>query len=149
MRIRRSICTLLLSWAIAATSAAATEVDSPVGVWRVLDQDDHTPLALVQVYERDAEYLGRVVKTFASEAAPLRCGACRGALHDQPLLGMLILHSLRRSGDHFADGELLDPETGHTYHCVVHVRDHGQTLYLRGYVATVWLGATQIWVREE
>ena len=148
--LRRVCGAMLLTLAgLAAGAASADDAASPVGVWRVLDDDNSTPLALVRVYEEYGQFFGRIVKTFDNGREPLRCSACRNELRDQPLIGMVILRALHREEEHFAGGEILDPETGDTYRCIVHLRDHGQKLRVRGYRAIVWLGETRTWMREE
>ena len=140
---------LLTLAGVAAGAASANDTASPVGVWRVLDDDNSTPLALVRVYEEYGQFFGRIVKTFDNSREPLRCSACRNGLRDQPLIGMLILRALHREDEHFAGGEILDPETGDTYRCTVHLRDQGKKLRVHGYRAIVWLGETRTWLREE
>jgi uncharacterized protein (DUF2147 family) len=82
-----------------------------------------------------------------TDPAP-NCDRCKGALKGRPVVGMAILQGLRRSGDTFVGGSLLDPDSGETYRCVAALREDGRKLELRGYVGVPILGRTQTWVRD-
>ena len=63
---------LLTLAGIAAGTTLANDVASPVGLWRVLDDDNSTPLALVRVYEEHGQFFGRIVTTFDNDLEPDR-----------------------------------------------------------------------------
>jgi len=138
------IAALLL---IAAVHPAA--VSSPVGTWQTIDDETHKPRALVRIEEHDGALSGRIVQLFREpgEDPNPRCVDCPGERRNQPVLGMTILWNLRRDGDRWDGGEILDPESGETYRVTVRPREDGTHLDVRGYIGISLLGRTQVWQR--
>ena len=151
MRAMRPLSLIrLLSSILLLGSAAclAAEPASPAGVWKTFDDDTHAAKALIQIDEHDGELSGRIVKLFRAphEIPDPTCTACRGARHDQPVLGMTILWGMRRDGDGWSGGEILDPEDGAVYRASLHL-DRAGGLSVRGYIGVSLLGRTQTWQR--
>ncbi len=147
MVLKRLITAALLCCATFAAFAA----DSPVGVWRTIDDKTGKEKSLVRIVEVNGELRGTVEKLFrepGEEQNPV-CDKCSGERKGQPVLGMTILSGLRRHGDEFAGGEILDPANGKTYQCKMSVADGGKKLKVRGFIGVSLLGRTQVWVREE
>jgi hypothetical protein len=108
-------CLLLILLSGGASGALAIpENPSPVGVWRVIGDQSGEAEALVRIVEHDGVYEGRITTIFPRPSVSLdaRCERCSGARKDQPVKGMLILSGLKRIGQAFKDGEILDPDTG-------------------------------------
>ena len=69
------------------------------------------------------------------------------ALRTRPLLGLAILHGLRRAGDgSWQDGKIYNPDDGGDYSAQVSLQ-HDGALSVRAYVIDPNLGETQIWTR--
>ena len=68
---------------------------------------------------------------------------------DQPLIGLMILWSLKKNGDEYAGGEILDPASGKVYKSKMRLIEGGKKLDVRGYVGVPMFGRTQTWLREE
>jgi uncharacterized protein (DUF2147 family) len=62
---------------------------------------------------------------------------------------MTILRGLRREGERYAGGEILDPDDGKVYRCAVTVIEGGKKLEVRGYIGIPLLGRSQVWQRME
>ena len=146
---------LFFALLLACCCNAADAQGTPAGLWRTIDDNTGKPSALVRISESAGEYAGRVEKLFpgvGEEAAP-RCDACKGALKDQPVLGMTILWGIRRGagqgGDEYGGGEILDPQNGSIYHALLTMADGGKKLRVRGYFWVTLFGRTQVWEREE
>lgn len=139
---------LLLGFATHATAQASNT--SPVGVWQTFDDDTHAPKALIQIADHAGVLTGHIVKLYTApgEDANPRCTLCEGARRDQPVLGMTILWNFSRDGDHWDDGEILDPESGSVYRATLRVRDSGATLDMHGYIGIPLLGRSQEWKRQ-
>jgi len=106
---------------------------------------------LVRVAEVDVEYIGTVVAVFSPprpDAHPL-CNLCEGELKDKPVVGMTILRGVRRSGDGYSTGQILDPDEGQVYRCRIKLLDDGRKLEVRGFIGIPLLGRSQTWVRKE
>ncbi len=120
----------------------ATAGDSPVGLWKTIDDDGETAKSHVRIYEKDGTLRGKVVKLLQS-AQDKRCAECPGEKKDQPIVGMEILWGLeKKPGEtEYSGGEILDPDNGKVYRCKIW--REGDTLKVRGYIA--FLFRTQTW----
>lgn len=147
----KRFCLLLMLLPIwPSTSFAVSENPSPVGVWRVIGDKTGEVEALVSIVEHDGVYEGRVTSIFPRpEISPdARCERCSGARKDQPVKGMVILSGLKRVGQEFQGGEILDPDTGELYRCQMHLSDDNRRLFVRGYLGLSLFGRTQTWLRD-
>lgn len=146
-------CATALAQGTATPAAAAPS--APVGLWRTIDDNTGKPSALVRIVEVGGEYIGRVEKIFPgiTDDPHPTCDDCQGARKGQPVLGMTILWGMHRSrdqaGEEYSGGEILDPQNGHIYHCLMTMADSGKKLRVRGYYLVTLFGRTQVWEREE
>ncbi len=62
---------------------------------------------------------------------------------------MVILRGLKKIGNGYGGGDILDPDTGWIYRCKAHLVENGKKLILRGYLGFSLLGRSQVWVREQ
>jgi uncharacterized protein (DUF2147 family) len=120
-------------------------------VWQTVSDRTGQPDGLVRIVEANGEYIGTVIAVFsppAPDAHPL-CESCQGELKDKPIVGMIILQGVRRSGDGYSAGRILDPDEGRVYKCRVALLDGGRKLEIRGYVGLPLFGRSQTWTRKE
>ena len=144
--LKRSFVFILL-WCGPACGQAST----PVGLWQTVSDRTGQPDGLVRIVEVKGEYIGTVVAVFsppAPDAHPL-CELCKGELKDKPIVGMIILRGVRRSGDGYSTGQILDPDEGQVYKCRIALSDEGRKLGVRGYVGIPLFGRSQTWTRKE
>ena len=123
---------------------------SPAGRWRTVDDRNGQVKSIVVIDEANGEFRGRVDKIFsppAPKANPV-CEKCTGDKKGKPVLGMEIMWGLRKSGDEYTGGRVMDPEDGKIYKCKLRLIEGGKKLELRGYVGFSLIGRTQTWVRE-
>jgi uncharacterized protein (DUF2147 family) len=121
---------------------------SPVGLWKTISDTTGKPSGIVEVFLRDGEYTGRIVQSLERDAAAV-CEQCTDARKDQPIVGMVFLSGLKRSGDEYSGGEILDPHNGKVYRARMRLADGGAKLEVRGYIGISLLGRTQTWLREK
>ncbi len=139
---------LLLLLLFASLSCAAAEL---TGVWKQLD-DDGKPASFVRIYEQGGAFEGKVERIFPDPGEPDNplCQNCRGELHNQPVIGMRIISSLKRKdARHFGDGDILDPDNGKTYRCLIELSEDATKLEVTGSIGPAWLGRTETWYRME
>ncbi|HEX6834875.1 MAG TPA: DUF2147 domain-containing protein [Rudaea sp.] len=125
--------------------------NTALGTWKTIDDDSHEAKALVEIAEHDGVLSGRIVQLFrkpGEEPDPV-CKKCEGERHGQRVIGMTILTGMRRDGDVWDGGEILDPEEGKTYRCKLHPTADGRKLEVRGFIGISLLGRTQVWERAE
>lgn len=146
------ILTVIPAYTLVQQSATAEEGPlSPEGLWKTVDDHTGAPRALVRIYREGDAYFGRVEAGLVPEAAGERCTGCKDERKDQLIVGMVILRNLKleEDGDGFGGGDILDPESGSVYRCLLHVEGEGRRLNVRGYIGLSLFGRSQTWLREE
>jgi len=140
----------LLAMMIAAPAAMAQNA-SPAGLWKTIDDETGKPKALVRVTDDGGVLTGKIEKLFhpAGQDQNPNCTACEGARKDQPIIGMTILSGLKKDGNEYTGGEILDPAKGKTYKSKATLKDNGSKLEVRGYIGAPMFGRSQNWVREQ
>jgi uncharacterized protein (DUF2147 family) len=145
--------TLIQASLIAAILAVPTAwaQDTPVGLWKTIDDQTGKPKSLVRITENGGELSGRIEKLYRepTEDQNPKCVKCEGPNKDQPIIGMTILTGLRKDDDSYGGGHVLDPHNGKTYKAKITLTDGGKKLDMRGYIGTPLLGRTQTWLREQ
>lgn len=136
---------------LASAVTAMAQADSPVGTWQTIDDSTGQPKALVQISQDGGGALsGKVIKGLGANDQPdRRCTACTDARKDQPILGMTIINDMKKDGDAWDQGQILDPENGKVYKCKMHLEDGGSKLVVRGYIGVSLLGRSQTWIRQQ
>jgi len=133
-------------------SVHAEEVaNSPVGLWKNIDDVTGKPKALIRITETDGVLTGKIERLFREpgEEQNPKCTECEGANKDQPILGMTILVGLKKDGDEYDDGTILDPKNGKVYKSKLVLEERAKKLNVRGYIGFSWIGRSQVWVREQ
>jgi uncharacterized protein (DUF2147 family) len=135
---------------IAASIASAHGVN-PVGLWRSIDDRSGEPRWLLRIVwdKQTDEYKAIVEKILSSSGDPkaYKCDKCEDARKDQPLLGMVVMSGLKGKDHDFRGGELLDPDDGKVYRCMLRLSDDGRKIVLRAFRG-VSFGRTLTWVRS-
>lgn len=146
------LCAIATAAALLSMAPAfAADLTSPVGLWQSTDDETGKPKALIRITETGDTLQGQIEKLFRApgeEQNPL-CVHCEGANKDQPITGMVILSGLKKDGDEYTGGEILDPAKGKVYKSKMYLIDGGTKLNVRGYVGAPMLGRTQTWVRQD
>ena len=132
------------------TSAAWAQNNSAVGLWKTIDDETGKPKALVRITEENGALQGKIEKLFRgpNEEQNPKCGECKDSRKNQPLVGMTIVSGLKKDGDEYTGGEILDPAKGKVYKSKATLRDGGQRLEVRGYIGAPMFGRSQVWHRE-
>ncbi|MDB5920335.1 MAG: hypothetical protein JWR40_4569 [Massilia sp.] len=135
---------------LAGPSARADE-SSPVGLWKNIDDVSGKPKALIRISDNKGELEGRIEKLFrpADQDQNPKCNLCEGANKDQPVIGMLFMSGLKKSGDEYTGGQILDPDNGKVYKSKLTLVEGGKKVNVRGYIGVPMLGRSQVWVRQE
>ena len=136
---------------LALPTAAWAQNASPVGAWKTIDDKTGKPKALVRISEEGGVLTGKIEKLYRdpSEEQNPTCVKCSDARKDQPIIGMTILSGLKKDGDEYTGGEILDPAAGKTYKSKASLPDNGNKLEVRGYIGAPMFGRTQTWQREQ
>jgi uncharacterized protein (DUF2147 family) len=121
---------------------------TPAGLWKTVDDKTGKPRGFVRLYEENGEIFGRIESSADPAEAKERCEKCAGERKNQPMIGLVILRRMKKSGEEYSGGDILDPDTGVVYRCKLRMLEQGQKLELRGYVGFALLGRSQIWIRQ-
>ncbi|MDO8651146.1 MAG: DUF2147 domain-containing protein [Undibacterium sp.] len=143
-----ALITVLLSLSIAPLVHAQ---DSAAGLWKSIDDKTGKPKSLIRITETAGELQGKIEKLFRdpdTEQNP-KCDKCEGANKAQPIIGMTILFGLKKDGDEYNGGKILDPENGKLYSSKLSLIENNKKLNVRGYIGVPLLGRSQTWVREQ
>ncbi len=120
---------------------------SIVGKWKTIDDNSNKPRSIVEIYESDGKYYGKVLKTFpkpGEDPDPI-CDECEDHRKGQKIIGMEIISDLKfdEKNKIFSKGEILDPENGNIYDCRLWIDEDG-SLRVRGYL--LFFYRTQTWL---
>jgi uncharacterized protein (DUF2147 family) len=132
-----------------ATGRGTPAQETPVGFWNTISDRDGKPTGIVEIRDVNGALSG-VVRGILADAGPEDsvCGKCTDGRKGQRVIGMEILRHMRRNGDDWSGGEILDPENGKTYRAAMHLEDGGRRLIVRGYLGISLFGRSQTWVRR-
>jgi len=140
----------LLALPLGAFAQGASTQNTPVGHWTTIDDKTDKPKSVVEIYEaKDGSLAGRVVEVLQSDRGPNPlCDKCSGDRKGKPVKGMVILWGIRKEGDSWEGGKILDPASGKIYSVKVTPADSGKKLEVRGFMGFSLLGRTQTWNRR-
>src|ERR1700733_6175897 len=130
----------------AAGGAAVAPSDSPIGLWKTIDDKTGAARAIVRIYEQDGRLFGKIEGSFKPGAEHRFCEVCTDERKGRPMLGLIIIRNMKHTDDEYSGGDILDPDNGSVYHCKMHV-EGGTRLVVRGYIGISLLGRNQTWQR--
>jgi uncharacterized protein (DUF2147 family) len=131
-----------------APQSATVPADSPVGLWKTIDDATKQPKALIRISDQGGALVGRIEKILVPNAGDAVCDQCTDQRKDKPIQGMTILSGLKKEGQEWTGGEILDPNNGKVYKAMAKLADGGRKLEVRGFVGIPTIGRTQSWLRE-
>lgn len=140
------LATILL---LPGLQALAAE-DTPVGTWTQVDDETGKPKSIIEISEAPDGTLQGTVKQvlFSEQGTNPICDKCEGERHNQPVTGMVIMWAVKKDGDVWDGGQILDPKRGKIYNVKLSLKDDGRKLEVRGYIGMPMLGRSQVWVRK-
>lgn len=119
---------------------------SVLGKWKTIDDETNKPKSVVEIYEKSGKIYGKVVEIFEADKKNKVCEECSGEDKNKPILGITVIKGLKKDGNEYNDGQILDPKNGKLYKCFITLEDNDK-LKVRGYVGFSLLGRTQYWYR--
>jgi uncharacterized protein (DUF2147 family) len=152
MKKRLFAIVVLTAVAVTFLSLGLRAQNVVVGKWKTIADegpDKGKAKSHLEIFEQNGLYFARIAKLLL-EPQDKTCDKCKGDLKDKPLIGMVLMNNMKKTGsvdkdfgDEYAGGEIMDPENGKSYRCKIWVK--GDTLTVRGYVAM--FHRTQNWYR--
>jgi uncharacterized protein (DUF2147 family) len=121
---------------------------SVLGVWRAINEETGKAMCLVEIYEKEGQYYGKVKRILKEDDRDRICGKCEGDLKDMPVEGMVVIDGLEKDGDYYDGGTALDPKSGKEYRCKIWLDEmNPDILKVRGYLVIFY--RTQTWERNK
>ncbi|MBS4169263.1 DUF2147 domain-containing protein [Parachlamydia sp. AcF125] len=141
----KKFLTLFLFLMATLTSAyGSNEVE---GFWKTVDDETGKVQSIVAIYEYEGKYFGRIIATYGPdgeiddsiEAPKTRAPGVQG----NPFFsGMDIMWNLKKNGEKYTNGKILDPEHGRVYDAQMWPKNGN--LIVRGQI--FFLGRNQTWL---
>ena len=135
-----------LIFSLAFVFSLSLSAQTIVGKWKTIDDNTGKPRSIVEIYEREGKFFGKVLKTFpepGDDPDPI-CDECEDHRKDQKIIGMEIITDMKSSKKgEYDKGEILDPENGNIYDCKLWIDEEGN-LKVRGYLFFFY--RTQTWL---
>ena len=140
-----------LAFAASALPALAAN-DSPVGKWKTIDDETHQVKSIVEITENGGLLEGKVLQVLKpddpNDVHPV-CKKCEGERKNKPIEGMTIMWGLKKDGDEWSGGQILDPSKGKIYKVTIKLIDGGNKLDVHGFIGFSLIGRSQEWQRAE
>ncbi|MBP6311360.1 MAG: DUF2147 domain-containing protein [Flavobacteriales bacterium] len=113
------------------------------GRWTTIDDNTGAKRSVVEITITNGIASGTIVDIHDKTKMDNTCTKCTDDRKDKRILGLPIIRNMKKDGDEWEDGTILDPENGKIYDCKIWLEDG--KLQVRGYVAFFY--RTQVWVR--
>ena len=135
---------LLLTPLLFLTLTASAQSDI-IGQWKTIDDNTGKETSIVEIFERNNKIYGKIVKIFPGPKEQ-KDPVCEQCDEDDPryrkkVIGMEILEGLKKDGNEYTGGTILDPKNGRVYRCKIW--REGADLKIRGYLGPFY--RTQTW----
>ncbi|WP_240713109.1 DUF2147 domain-containing protein [Christiangramia lutea] len=123
------------------------QAQSVLGKWENRNEEGKVN-SIVEVYEKGDKIYGKVDHIVKKEDRDRLCTKCEGVLKDEPVQGLEIMKGLKKDGDEYVGGTIVDPKTGKKYRCKIWLdEDDPDILIVRGYISFFY--KTKEWRRAE
>ena len=142
----------LVGVALLLLAKSAVAATSPAGTWEIISDKDGKPRALIQLSLVGGALQGVLAKSLRGDDPNKVCEPCKGAEHNQRIIGMRVMWGLRPApGDPLTwqGGQVLDPDSGAIYSAKLSESADGTTLTVRGFIGISLIGRTQTWRRVD
>lgn len=117
------------------------------GKWENRDEETNKVDSVIEVYKKNGKAFAKIIEIKNKNRQNALCEKCSGKRKNKPILGMNILSGLKKDGDEWSGGKILDPKNGKEYKCYIKL-DGINKLKIRGYIGFSLLGRTAYWQRK-
>ncbi|MFT4575316.1 MAG: hypothetical protein ACI9SI_000220 [Polaribacter sp.] len=118
------------------------------GKWESKDLITNKVDSVIEVYKKNGKAYAKIVAITDKSKKEALCTLCKDENKNKPVLGMEILTGLKKDGDEWSDGTILDPRNGKIYKCYIKLVKPNK-LKLRGYIGISLFGKTEYMERAE
>lgn len=118
------------------------------GNWVTIDDETGVEKSIIKLYIENNTLYGRIETLLLEEDQGQLCTNCSGSELNQPIEGLIILKGLKRDGEQWTGGTILDPANGKEYQCTLTLNGTSE-LNVRGFIGFSFIGRTQRWKRMD
>lgn len=118
------------------------------GNWVTIDDETGVEKSIIKLYIENDTLYGRIETLLLEEDQGQLCTNCTGSELNQPIEGLIILKGLKRDGEQWTGGTILDPANGKEYQCTLTLEGDSE-LNVRGFIGFSFIGRTQRWKRMD
>lgn len=131
------------------TAALFGDTVSPVGKWITIDEKTGKPRGIIEITDQNGVLNGSIVGYYPRTGEPKvpLCQKCTDERKNQPIIGMVFLENMKKYGDEYTGGKILDPESGNIYSAKMKLLPGNKKLEVRGYLGISLFGRSQTWIR--
>lgn len=133
---------------VLGSSVAAAAVDPIEGYWKNIDDKEKKPKAVIKMYQVNGQFYGKIVKLYRKAPDELcpKCDKCTEFRKDRPVCGITMVWALKKTGNDYSGGKILDPNNGKVYGAKMWIDEKDKSkLHVRGYLFVFF--RTQNWFR--
>lgn len=117
------------------------------GKWKTVDSETGKTESIVEIYEKNGKVFGKIIEILDPKDKNKTCTNCKGENKNKPIEGLEIIKGLKKDGDEWNGGKILDPKNGKKYSCYIKLVTENK-LKLRGYIGIALAGRTEYWYRN-
>jgi len=117
-----------------------------IGYWETFDDKTNEKKSTIEIYKSDNLFFAKVVESYVSDRNAI-CETCKGKSKGKPIIGLVIVENIKKDGNKYNGGTIMDPENGKTYKCHLELENNNK-LKVRGYLGFSVFGRTQYWRRR-
>ena len=130
------------------TISVSVNAQTIFGKWNTTNDETGEVDSVIEIYEKDGKAFAKIIEIKDETRQDAVCDLCEGENKNKPLLGLNIMTGLKKDGDEWSDGEIVDPRNGKVYSCYITLVNENK-LKIRGYVGFSLLGKTKYWKRAK
>lgn len=117
-----------------------------LGKWKSIDDETSKALSIIEIYEKGGKVYGKVLEILEEKDKKKLCLNCNGEDKNKPIQGLIVIKSMKKDGDEYKGGKILDPKSGKVYNCTI-ILEEKDKLKVRGFIGISLFGRTQYWYR--
>ena len=134
----------IITLALLLVGSLTISAQSVVGTWKTIDDETGNEKSIVEIYQENGKIYAKILQLLEKGKEDKLCDMCKGDKKNKPVKGMVIIDGLKKDGDEWNDGKILDPKTGKIYKCYISLEEPNK-LKVRGYIGFALIGRTQYW----
>ena len=119
---------------------------SILGKWKSIDEETNKDESIIEIYQENGKLYGKIIQLLDPQKKDAICENCKGSNKNKSIKGLVIINGLKKDGNEWSGGKVLDPKNGKEYKCYITLKDNN-TMKLRGYIGFSVFGRTAYWYR--